>query len=177
MIQAGVGFAGIRATMGATGRDEQFKRNWAEAHRAGVQRMAYHYFTNTFAAIPQLNNFLAVLGSDIGELPIVLDVEPTSGQVISDEAANTREIATWLTECEHRIGIRPIIYTNGWAWSSCTTIPDWSATYPLWLAQYTTAPAPKIPAPWVTAKVWQYSKSGNIGGTSPLDLNRYGPYP
>jgi lysozyme len=177
MITAGVGFAGIRATMGASGRDEQFKRNWAEARRVGIQRMAYHYFVNNMAGQPQIDNFLGMVGNDMGELPMVLDVELAGGQVITNRNTNTNEILLWLGECEKRTGTRPMIYTNKSAWDACTNVPAWSSSYKLWLAQYNNRPAPTVSPPWVSCQIWQYSNKGSIGGTSPLDLNRYGPYP
>lgn len=170
-------FVGIRATLG-TGIDDKFQRNWAEAKRVGIQRLAYHYFVNNFPALPQINNFLSVVGSDMGELPMVLDVEPTSGQVIVNKTANTTEILSWLIHCEYRARRRPAIYTNGWAWSACTTVPGWSADYPLWLAQYTAAPVPTIPNPWTRYMAWQYSSTGTLSGIAGnVDLNRWGEYP
>jgi lysozyme len=178
---AGIEFVGIRATMGATGRDDKFTFNWVEASRVGILRARYHYFANKSAGIPQAYNFLAVLESDLGELPIVIDIEPTSGQVIADKHRNTQEILSFLKECEKKTGIRPIIYTNGWAWGVCTTIPDWSSDYPLWLAQYTITPEPKIPQPWHRYACWQYSASGRIPGIEndkgqqvDVDLDRWG---
>lgn len=177
MAAAGVRFAGIRATMGETGVDVQFARNWREAKRVGVARMAYHYFVNGQSGFRQLVNFLKSLNGDIGEMPPVCDVEPTAGQVIADKTANTKEILDWLTECKEVTTQNPMIYTNLWAWNSCTDRPAWASNYKLWLAQYTTALAPVISPPWKECQIWQYSNAGNIGGTSPLDLNRYGPFP
>lgn len=176
MLVAGVAFAGIRATMGTIGHDDKFALNWSEARRVGIQRMAYHYFVNNIPGVAQAANLLATLGSDLGELPMVVDVEPTTGQIIADKTSNTREILACLQEIERRTDVRPTVYCNGWSWGACTTVPDWSSSYALWVAAYTTAPAPRIPAPWTTAQIWQYSASGSIAGTSPLDLNRYGPY-
>ncbi|UOF79177.1 plyB-like endolysin [Caudoviricetes sp.] len=177
LAAAGVKFAGIRATMGAAGLDEQFSRNWSEAKQAGVARMAYHYFSNNLPALEQVENFTKQIKSDVGELPPVLDIEPTSGQVITSKADNTNEIRAWLIRCELSLNKRPIIYTNAWAWSACTVVPDWSSDYALWLAQYTTYPVPNIPRPWKSCAIWQYTNKGDLGGVSPLDLNRYGPYP
>lgn len=177
MVAAGVAFAGIRSTMGASGRDEQFRRNWSEARRVGIQRMAYHYFVNNTSGLPQIENMLNVLGRDLGEIEMVLDVERASGQIVPDVNRNTREIAIWLDECQKRTGIRPIIYTNKSAWDSCTNVPAWSSTYKLWHAQYTNAVTPKVNLPWTSCAIWQFSNGGNLAGTSPLDLNRWGPYP
>lgn len=177
MVLSGVGFAGIRATLGITGRDEFFRRNWTEAKRVGIQRMAYHLFIHQTSARSQLDNMLSVLGDDLGEMPPVLDVEPVQSAPVTNIASNTQEVETWLVECESRIGKRPIIYTNLTAWRACTTVPVWSGNYPLWLAQYHSRPAPTVPLPWTSCLIWQHSASGSIAGSNPVDLNRYGPYP
>lgn len=178
MKQAGVGFAGIRSSMGVTGKDDQFARNWAEAKRVGIQRLAYHYFVNNIGdGLGQSQNFRACLGNDLGELWPVLDVERAGGQVINNRSANTIEIAACLSDIAHWAGKKPIIYTNKSAWDACTDVPSWSANYLLWHAQYTTAPLPKVNPPWTSCLIWQYSSTGKIGGQTAVDLNRYGPYP
>ena len=174
-----VGFVGIRATMGMANIDPMFERNWIEAKRIGLQRAAYHYFSNnTFDGRSQFANFARQMGDDKGELPPVCDVEPTSGQVIENKAANTLEIKKWLDAVEVWFGKKPLIYTSGWAWGNCTTIPNWSRDYGLWLAQYTTAATPSIPRPWEKCQIWQYTSKGSMSGiTGNVDLNRFGPYP
>ena len=184
MAAAGVKFAGIRATMGTTGIDLRFARNWAGAKLAGIARFAYHYFINGLSGLAQFNNFRMVLGSDIGEMPPVCDVEPrnisTDPNVTVyetvDRIPNTAEILAWLVKCKEVLARDPLIYTNKFAWDWCTTVPAWSNQYGLWHAQHTTAPLPSVKLPWTSCAIWQYSASGNIGGTSPLDLDWYGPF-
>lgn len=186
-----VSFAGIRATMGTRGLasdgsllgvDSQFKRNWTEAKRVGIQRLPYHYFSNNRSdGLKQLENFLDYVGDDLGELPPVLDVEPIAGQTIVNRQANENEVLAWLTECQARTGKRPAIYTAAWAWPLCTTVPAWSTEYPLWVASYTAATTPRLPAPWKKYMAWQYSRTGKLNGivkpdgtSADVDLNRWG---
>lgn len=176
-----IGYAGIRATMGITGKDDQFKRNWTEAKKEKIQRLPYHYFVNNILALPQLENFLSFVGNDLGELPMVLDVEPTSGQVIDNKQANTDAIRVWLTECEAKTGKRPVIYASAWSLGRCTTYDiapmSWLKEYKLWLPAYTTASSPSIPKPWTKYFIWQYSSTGKLPGIDGnVDLNRFGEY-
>lgn len=191
---AGVVFAAIRATTGATGKDVQFARNWAEAKRVGIQRMAYHYFINGLEPLSQLENFLESLGDDLGELPPVLDIEPrnisTDPNVTIYETVakshNTQLIRHWLIECEYRTQRKLAIYGNAWSLGACTTYPaasitSWLEEYHLWLAAHTTRPVPAIPEPWVNYMVWQYTDKGRIDGIvksdgtpANVDLNRWG---
>jgi lysozyme len=42
----------------------------------------------------------------------------------------------------------------------------------LWLAQYTSAPAPQVPKAWTAWTFWQYIGKGKTPGVSlPVDLN------
>lgn len=183
---AGVVFAGIRATTGATGKDAQFARNWVEAKRVGIQRMAYHYFINHLEPISQLENFLESLGDDLGELPPVLDIEPrnispdpnvTIYETIN-KPHNTELVRRWLIECEYRTQRKLAIYGNAWSLGACTTYPTattWLNEYHLWLAAHTTRPVPAIPEPWTRYMVWQYTDKGRIDGIDAnVDLNRWG---
>jgi lysozyme len=180
--EAGKVFAGIRATMGATGRDDQFARNWKEAKRVGILRMAYHYFTNNFPGTPQLDNFLNALGGDYGELRIVLDIEPRkisdnppAYEAINNQASNTNEVFTWLAECEKRTGKRPAVYSNRTGLTYCTTMPDKFGQYPFWIAAYNNLSAPMLYRPWTRYMAWQYSATGKVLGIAgDVDLDRWG---
>ena len=77
-------------------------------------------------------------------------------------------------------GVKPIIYTNRTFWSSAMADTDWFARngyQVLWIAHWTTATAPTLPAGgwggngWT---FWQHSGAGSVPGISgPVDLDRY----
>lgn len=185
---AGIHYAGIRSSTG-TSPDPEFARNWRECKRVGIPRMAYHYYINGGEPMAQLENYLRLLDNDWGELPFVLDIEP---RVISNnptvyetinKVANTDAIRAYLLELRARTGRTCAIYGSAWSLGMCTTYPTgpimgWIGEYPLWIAQYTSAPAPTVPAPWTRYMCWQYTSTGRMAGISGnVDLNRWGELP
>jgi lysozyme len=65
---AGVDFAYIRATYGATGRDARFADHWAATRQARVKRGAYHQFSLCQLANDQADNIVAALPREPDEL-------------------------------------------------------------------------------------------------------------
>jgi hypothetical protein len=112
-----------------------------------------------------------------GDLPVVLDVE-APGTLPTPAVYNAR-IHAWVDKVEAATGKKPIIYTGKYYWPNVNT-GDF-ASYPLWHAQYTTAPCPNISNFWSSWKMWQYRGgpvSGIPGGTCPgisgyVDLNYF----
>jgi hypothetical protein len=46
------------------------------------------------------------------------------------------------------------------------------------VAHYTSAPSPRVPAPWQFWTFWQYTDNGRIAGIAgPVDLNRFNGSP
>ncbi|NMC78971.1 MAG: hypothetical protein GYA59_06395 [Chloroflexi bacterium] len=140
-------FAGIRATISWGYRDPWFSHNWQEAKRVGVLRMAYHVVYPSQDADRQVDNFLGMLGSDLGELPPVLDVELDQGQTPTVIANNILRHAQLI---EARTGKRPIIYSRASWVDPYMAGATWLNNYDWWLAHYLSTPdehpgPPKLP--------------------------------
>jgi hypothetical protein len=76
--------------------------------------------------------------------------------------------------------VKPLaIYTSPYYWFSVLGAPDWGKLYTLWLAQWTSAPIPSIPKPWLDYGLWQHmvirdpaeARSWGVSSGS-LDMNR-----
>lgn len=173
-VAAPKSFAYMRATTGAQ-NDSTFAVNWSGAKAAAVLRGAYHYYIADAPPEPQARAALAALKADGGELPLCLDVEPRSGEVIADRLAVTRNLKKWLDLCETELGYKPIIYCNRYSWEVMTVSPEWASEYAFWIARYSNIPP--APASWPrhvkAVKLWQYSNSGVVNGIAgPVDLDR-----
>ena len=59
--------------------DGQFAHNWKET-RGLFERGAYHVIYPAENAVRQMEHFLQIVGDDLGELPLTLDVELAHGQ-------------------------------------------------------------------------------------------------
>ena len=151
-----VRFAFIKASEGATLRDQRFARNWREARKAGVLCGAYHYFQPNRDGQTQADLFARTVPLAPGDLPPVLDVEASN---FHDVAVLRREVARWLRLVEAHYGVRPILYSNHSFYQR--HLAGHFDSYPLWLAHYEVA-SPAMPRnKWI---IWQHSDESHVPG-------------
>ena len=177
---AGKRFAYVRASAGTLTADPRYAVNRLGARAAGLAVGAYHFANPDFAmgdATNEAHWFLQNAAIASGDLIPVLDLEVANGL---SPAALTSWAQTWLTQVHAATGLRPIIYTNPKFWSTSMADTAWFAQngYPvLWIAHWTTASQPSVPAGgwgghgWT---FWQHSSTGIVPGISvPVDLDRF----
>jgi len=173
---AGVETVIIRATMGATGVDSEYARNWRNSAVAGIShRGMYHYVITEDSATAQVANIRAVTHDDFGNEPLTLDCEPRSDEGVFSQLqrqAYTFKIRQMLDLLAVHTRVR--IYTRASAWVWLTTLPAWAEGVVDWFAHYNTAVlAPDLPPGVTTWKRWQYSFTGQVAGIDTnVDLNR-----
>jgi len=172
---AGAGFVFIKATEGGTYTDPNFQTYWRAAKAAGIPRGSYHFFRPKGSLQAQIDNFVRAMSTvERGELPPVCDVEVPEDWTAFTVAQRVDMVMSWLKAVETRLGVRPIIYINNPMTRDILGSPDAFKNYTLWLAHYTSRPAPNVPAPWTTWKYWQYTEHGTIDGiVGDVDLNRF----
>jgi len=157
-----------------------YAANRSGAKAAGLTLSSYHYANPDSAPNDALNEaswFLRNATIASGDLLPVLDLEVANGL---DAAALTAWAQTWLEQVYQATGVRAIIYTNSGFWTGSMGNTDWFARngYPvLWIAHWTSAPQPSVPAGgwggngW---RFWQYSSTGSVPGiTGDVDLDRF----
>lgn len=192
-------FAIIKASEG-TVEDPKFKKQW-EAARSNVIRSAYHFFRPSVDPVMAARKFVQILGNDLGEMPMVNDLEATDN--IEDISIVAKRAITFNKEIKHMTGITPIIYSSPNFLSVIRShlYPEF-AQYPLWLAQYyydnltveqrssviqsvidgayrPTWPQP--PRPWTSVPLWQFTAKGlpqsvpgyPLGSKLAVDINLY----
>jgi len=166
---AGIDFAFIRVTDGTQYKDPKFAAYWQGAKDAGVLRGAYQFFRPAEDPIAQADLLLSLAPYQAGDLPPVLDVEVNGGLTQPQVAA---AVHAWVDHVTAAIGRVPIVYAGLYSWPDLTGSADLTSS-PLWIAQYTTAACPNIPAPWTQWMFWQHSDTGVVDGvvSSQLDLN------
>lgn len=153
-------YAFIKSSEGTTGIDPAFAVNWSGAKAQNILRGAVHYYRFAFDGVQQANHFLNVLGNDLGDLPLVADVEDAT------VAANANALKLFLDRLELATGRKPIIYTGAWWWTASRwggAVPSWSHDYDLWIADYVHT-LPTLPSNWSTYKFWQFSNDGIVPG-------------
>ncbi len=168
---AGVQYAFIRVSDGITTIDEKFPANWAGAKANNIPRGVYQFFRPNRDAIEQAQIVIDHLDMyGMGELPPVIDVEATGDQT---PAVVAQQVGLWIDEIETTLGVRPIIYSGSYFWDDNVKSSAFS-DYPFWIAHYTSASCPRLPAAWSDWTFWQYSSSGTVAGISgDCDMNRY----
>jgi GH25 family lysozyme M1 (1,4-beta-N-acetylmuramidase) len=173
-------FAFVRATAGTLTADTAYSTNRAGALAAGLAVGSYHYANPDTAPNDASNEaswFLQNATIASGDLIPELDFEVSNGL---DPAALTAWAQTWLSQVSAATGVRPIIYTNANFWSTSMADTDWFARNGytvLWIANWTAASAPTVPAGYWGGSgwtFWQHSSTGTVPGVSgPVDLDRF----
>jgi len=176
---SGKRFAYVRASAGTLTSDPAYGANRAGARAAGLATGAYH-FGNPDAAPNDAANeaswFLQNAAVASGDLVPVLDLEVSNGL---DASALTTWAQTWLANVTAATGVKPLIYTNRNFWSTSMANTDWFAQngYRVWIANWTTASQPTVPAGnwggqgWT---FWQHTSTGTVAGISgDVDLDRF----
>lgn len=164
-------FAYLKASEGGSFKDPLFAANRAGAKAAGLLCGAYHFFDAAVPAEQQAELFIATVGKVAGGLPPVLDVEQTGKLTPQQYAAAVQQ---WLSVVSSRLGCTPMIYTNASFWNANVGNFGAFTAYPLWIAEYCSAPAPILPAGAGHYNFWQYSASGVVQGiSSRVDMDRY----
>ncbi|MFL5775435.1 MAG: glycoside hydrolase family 25 protein [Chloroflexota bacterium] len=176
---AGKRFAYARASAGTLTADTAYSANHAGAKAAGLAVGAYHYGNPDSATNDAANEgswFLKNAAVASADLVPVLDLEVSNGL---GAAALTTWAQTWLSQVTAATGVKPIIYTNRNFWSTSMANTEWFAQngYRVWIASWTSASQPTLPANnwggqgWA---LWQHSSTGSVAGISGnVDLDRF----
>jgi GH25 family lysozyme M1 (1,4-beta-N-acetylmuramidase) len=172
---SGIRFAGIKASEGNYYTNPYFANDQAGAQAAGMYSFAYHFATpyDSTGAV-QADYFLDRAGYNRNgkTLRPALDLEwnpyPDSGNACYD--MTPAQLVAWTNDfvnrVKQRIGVAPIIYTAASWWRDCVGGSTAFGSLPLWVASYTTNPAPSLPAGWSNWTMWQYSDSTSVPGIS-----------
>jgi GH25 family lysozyme M1 (1,4-beta-N-acetylmuramidase) len=183
---AGKRFAFMKATDGqldASGAmyvDPTYATNRAGATGNGLVIGAYHFARPDATpgdAVAEADHFIDVAGPAAGDLLPVLDLEQTGGL---GPAALQRWVEGFLGEVYARTGVRGIIYVSPAFWSNKLNNTPALANEGyrvLWIAHWTSASQPTVPAAnWAGSgwTFWQYTSSGAVPGIAGnVDLDRY----
>lgn len=165
VAHCGIKFAFIKASEGGTYQDKFYARNVSLARAAGLLTGPYHFFRPRGPVSLQVENFLNVLNSaETTDLPPVLDLE-TPGEWGQFTVSQRVELVTeFLTSVKSKLGRSPIIYMSASFSRDVLAEASMLIDYKLWVAHYTTAPEPWVPAPWANWTFWQHTDKGTING-------------
>ncbi|MDC7807112.1 GH25 family lysozyme [Luteimonas sp BLCC-B24] len=152
-------FAFVRVAYGRR-LDHEFHSNWQLMAERGIYRGAYVFLRLDEDPIAQVDNAVDALGPATSrDLCLAIDFEELSFTPRGpphDKQDVARIVLAALERARHRLGCMPLLYTN-WSMGSTYLHDPQFAQYPLWIADWTDAPAPRLPPAWTTFAFWQRS--------------------
>ena len=163
VANGGYRFAIAKATEATNFEDSTYAANRSGSEAAGLVFGAYHFARPsgsslaavTSSAIAQADYFLAFATPQPGELAPVLDLEATGKLSPRLLAAWT---VAWAQEVYARLGVHPLVYSSPAFWQEylgdSTAIA--AAGTPLWIAHWTTASQPWVPAQDWNGQGWTF---------------------
>ena len=169
-----VSFCFIKSTEGISIRNKYYATDYAAARKHGIQAGAYHFFSTRTSGSAQARHFIMNTLFRKGDLPPVLDIEPSDGDIAKMGGGKVlfSNIRAWLQAVEKFCGVKPILYinqrfVNKWL----PEAPDIKRDYKVWIARYGEY------KPDVKLVMWQLSPDGRVKGiTGEVDINVFNGY-
>ena len=169
-----VSFCFIKSTEGVSIRNPYYAQDYTNASKAGIPIGAYHFFSTKRTGQAQAEYFINNTLFRKGDLPPVLDIEPSDSQIaaMGGSQALWRNIRVWLQAVEKRCKVKPILYINQrFVNNYLPDAPDIMRSYKIWIARYGEY------KPGVKLAVWQLSPDGRVKGiTGEVDINVFNGY-
>lgn len=169
-----VSFVYIKSTEGTSVRNRFYTADYRQARRHGLHCGAYHFFSTKSNATAQARYFIRHSLFRKGDLPPVLDVEPTHAQIMQmgGVEAMFKAIRTWMSIVKRHTGVRPILYVNQTFVNKYLSMaPDIKRDYNVWIARYGEY------KPDVKLVYWQLCPDGRVDGIhGDVDINVFNGY-
>ena len=169
-----VSFVYIKSTEGTTIRNRFYASDYTQARKQGVRVGAYHFFSTRTSGAMQARYFLKNTRFRSGDLPPVLDIEPTAAQIkkMGGVEAMFRNIRQWLKAVHGATGVKPVLYIGqSFVNKYLDSAPDIKKNYNVWIARYGEF------KPDVKLLYWQLSPDGRVSGIhGDVDINVFNGY-
>lgn len=171
-LSKSVDFIIIKASEGDWRDDPEMKAYRELAAKHKIPCGFYHFYRSNKDPKAQADDFIRMVGKiQPGEIKHVFCDWETEDD--PNDGADIDEVEKFLSIVENHFGFVPAIY-GGTAFLKEQNIPARFNRYPLWVAHYTSLPAPRIPAPWDKCMIWQYTDSATVKGMgNKCDHNRF----
>ncbi|ETD18823.1 MULTISPECIES: GH25 family lysozyme [Prevotellaceae] len=169
-----VSFCYIKSTEGITVKNRYYHADYAAARHKNIRCGAYHFFSTTSDAAAQARFFLKNSRFLAGDLPPVLDVEPSPRQIrkMGGTAVLFTSVRTWLRIVRRHTGVRPVLYiSQSFVNKHLPEAPDIIRDYNIWIARYGEY------KPNVHLVYWQLCPDGRVSGIhGEVDISVFNGY-
>jgi GH25 family lysozyme M1 (1,4-beta-N-acetylmuramidase) len=189
---AGIKFTFAKATEGVDFVDVNFHQYMAGATAAGVPIGPYHFArlnsgeTIPSDAVDEANDFVDAIQSYYSSSAMIMRPVLDFEQIPNDPVSPSVKayVSKWIRDfsgvVQSRLGFRPIIYTCC-GFQTSTFLESDIAQHDLWIVKLTggdtfvpsSEPTANNTGIWSDWKFWQWSHTGNVGGTSPVDRDAF----
>ena len=154
-----VSFIFIKSTEGVSITNKYYADDYAQARKHHIPIGAYHFFSLKSSGAAQAQHFIKHTKFLKGDLPPVLDVEPSDKQIAAAGGPEKmfQQIRIWLRMVKARCGVSPILYINQMFINKYFgMVPDIKRDYDVWIARYGEY------KPDVRLAFWQLSSDGRV---------------
>ena len=169
-----VSFCFIKATEGTSISNAYYNSDYTQARRHGIRVGTYHFLSMKSPAADQAAHFLKTAHLRAGDLPPMLDVEPTDAVInqYGGPEKLMKYIRTWLTIVEQRTGVRPIVYSYQKFFDKyLSDADDIKRNYRVWIARYGEY------KPDLQLLFWQLGSDARVKGfVGDVDVNIFNGY-
>lgn len=164
-----VSYIYIKSTEGKTVVNRYYAADLRAARRRGIPVGTYHFYSPYSPSAAQAAHFLKQSSIRKGDLPPVLDLEPTETEVrkMGGDAAMFRGVEQWLRIVSQRTGRRPILYVSQtFIDRHLVHASDYIRGHEVWIARYSEY------KPYVHLLHWQLTPHGSVSGIhGEVDIN------
>ncbi len=169
-----ISFIYIKATEGTSIRNRYYTADYTQAKRHGIHTGSYHFFSTTTSGTTQAQYFLRYAHIQKGDLPPVLDVEPSAAQIkrMGGPTALWREVRAWLQTVKTHTHVSPVLYISQMFVNNYLPYaPDMRRNHHVWIARYGEY------KPDVRLAYWQLCPDGRVSGIKgEVDINVFNGY-
>lgn len=164
-----ISFIYIKSTEGKSVVNRYFFADYRAARSHGYKVGAYHFFSTKTSGASQALHFLKKSRYQKGDMPPVLDVEPSAAQIRQMGGVNAMftHIRKWLSMVEAAWRVRPVLYiSQTFVNKYLHSAPDIMKNYDVWIARYGEY------KPEVNLVYWQLCPDGRVRGIqTEVDIN------
>ncbi|MGM9692198.1 MAG: GH25 family lysozyme [Alloprevotella sp.] len=164
-----VDFVYVKATQGTSIFSNYYAADIRAARRQGIAAGSYHFFSYLKSGAAQAEYFLKKASLAKGDLPPMLDVEPTESEIRKMGGVQKlfQEMLVWLRAVERRCGTKPVLYMGqNFVNKHMPDAPKELKAYDVWIARYSEF------KPFVHLLHWQLTYRGRVSGiTGNVDIN------
>lgn len=169
-----ISFIYIKSTEGATVFNPYYNDDYKAARAHGYRVGTYHFFSTTSNGVAQADFFLQKSAYLKGDMPLVLDVEPSDAQIakMGGTEAMFTQIRAFLNRIYKKAHRRPILYISQmFANNYMPLAEDLGDNYLVWIARYGQY------KPNIKLAYWQLSPDGKVRGIQgDVDINVFNGY-